>query len=400
VSELMSALDALAADDLTSFTDREKLDRTTGLAVAINRLQSEFARTVRSAEVTQAAEDDGMKTMQSWLRGHCRLSVSEAFRTVRRGRALEQLPAVAAGFAAGLITAEQVTVAAQVTRPEHVTAAAAQDVDLGQIDAALAEVAMTRQHADLGRVVHHYLSRLDPDGTEPDPTEGRRLWMSTWSDGTVTGRFQLDALGGEKVQAALEAIVQADRPKGDDRGRDQQLGDALVQLADLALGFEKLPMHRGSKPHVVVTIAAGDLFDPAVGAGAARLGFGSWFSAQQARHLACDASLTPITIDEHGVPLNEGRTKRIGSPHIRRALVVRDEHCIFAGCTAPHYWSDVHHVVHWIDGGETSVENSALLCERHHTKVHHGFTIERDPTGRWHTYRPDGTEILIPPLRV
>ena len=54
-----------------------------------------------------------------------------------------------------------------------------------------------------------------------------------------------------------------------------------------------------------------------------------------------------------------------------------------------------------MDGGETSVANSGLVCERHHTKVHHGFRIERDPGGRWHTYRPDGTEILIgPPLLV
>jgi hypothetical protein len=32
-----------------------------------------------------------------------------------------------------------------------------------------------------------------------------------------------------------------------------------------------------------------------------------------------------------------------------------------------------------------------------HTKVHHGFPVERDPGGRWRTYRPDGTEILIHP---
>ena len=56
---------------------------------------------------------------------------------------------------------------------------------------------------------------------------------------------------------------------------------------------------------------------------------------------------------------------------------------------------NVHHVLHWADGGETRLENSALLCERHHTKVHHGFSIERDPHGRWRTYRPDGTEITI-----
>ncbi len=51
--------------------------------------------------------------------------------------------------------------------------------------------------------------------------------------------------------------------------------------------------------------------------------------------------------------------------------------------------------MHWIDGGDTSLDNSALLCERHHTKVHHGFSVVRQPDGRWHTYRPDGTEILV-----
>ena len=79
---------------------------------------------------------------------------------------------------------------------------------------------------------------------------------------------------------------------------------------------------------------------------------------------------------------------------------VRDRHCVFTGCEAPAWWCEVHHVLHWGDGGETCLANSALLCERHHGKVHHGFTIVRDPDGRWHTYRPDGTEILIPePLR-
>ena len=160
------------------------------LVAARNRLDAELARSVAAADVTGAPEQhDGIKTMQSWLRGHCRLSGAEADRVVQRGRALEQLPAVAAGFADGLITAEQVTVAAQVTRPDHITAAATQQVDLPQIDGALAQVAMTRPHADLGKVVAHYLACLAPDGPEPDPTEGRRLSIATWSDGTVTGSF-------------------------------------------------------------------------------------------------------------------------------------------------------------------------------------------------------------------
>jgi len=36
-----------------------------------------------------------------------------------------------------------------------------------------------------------------------------------------------------------------------------------------------------------------------------------------------------------------------------------------------------------------------LLCERHHTKVHHGFRVERDTVVRWHSYHPDATEILL-----
>ncbi|WP_245692052.1 hypothetical protein [Geodermatophilus telluris] len=52
--------------------------------------------------------------------------------------------------------------------------------------------------------------------------------------------------------------------------------------------------------------------------------------------------------------------------------------------------------MHWLDGSETNLANSALLCERHHTKVHHGFRVERRPDGRWRTWRPDGTEIIAP----
>jgi hypothetical protein len=111
--------------------------------------------------------------------------------------------------------------------------------------------------------------------------------------------------------------------------------------------------------------------------------------------LACDGSITPVVIDEHGMPLNMGRTRRVVPPHLRKAVELCDQACVFAGCGAPKYWCDVHHLQHWIFGGETSLENSALLCERHHTKVHHGFRVERDPGGRWQTFRPDGSEILI-----
>jgi hypothetical protein len=311
---------------------------------------------------------------------------------------LEHLPAVAAGFADGAITAGQVVLAAQVAEPERLAAAAERGIDVAVIDEALAATAASAPHATVKLAVGHYLACLDPDGPEPDPTEGRSLTLSRHADGCVSLRGQLDAVGGEKLQAALESIVQAARPKGDTRTRAQQQADALVQLADNALASGDLPTLRTVKPHVIVTIGVEDLMDPATGPDAAQTGFGAMISAAKARWVACDATISRMVLDPDGLPLDVGREKRVVPPHIRRAVERRDRHCVFAGCGAPTHWCDVHHLLEWVrDQGETSLENSALLCERHHTKVHHGFRVDRPPDGRWRTYRPDGTQILIPP---
>ena len=395
MGELQSALDALVAEDVQQLGSRHQLDGIRQLLEARNRIEAQLTRRVRAAELQQAPEDDGQKSMRSWLRGHGRLGPAAAGQLVRNGRALDHLPALAAAFADGAVTAEQVAVIAPVAAADRRAAALAQGIDLSEVDQTLTAVAAERRIEQLTRVVHHYLARLDPDGPEPDPTDERSLTLATLSDGTVVLRGQLDAVGGEKLKSALESILQADRPTGDLRTRAQQHADALVQLADNQLAAGNLPFLRTVKPNVIATLPAADLHDPATGPAAATLGFGSLVSAATARMLACDGSLTPVLVDEHGTPLNVGRTKRVVPPHLRKAVELRDQACVFTGCGAPKYWCDVHHLIHWINGGETSLQNSALLCERHHTKVHHGFRVARDPGGRWRTFRPDDTEILI-----
>jgi hypothetical protein len=393
VGELQSALDVLAAEELTAQFGPQLLERLRPLLAARNRLDAEIVRTVRQCELTGAAEHDGLKTMQSWLRGHAHLAPAATSVLVRAGRALEHLPAVAAAFADGAITAAQVAVIAPIAGDDELAAVAEQGIDLGAIDESLAAVAAEEPHDRLAQVVHVYREALEPDGPEPDPTEGRRLSMVKHADGSGTGRFDLDAVGFERVQAVIESIVQANRPKGDDRTRRQQNADALVQWADNTLAAGGLPTLRTVKPHVIVTIDAEDLADPSTGPGAATTGFGAMLSAARARWLACDASVSRMVVGPDGLPLDVGRTQRVVPPHIRRAVEGRDGHCVFAGCGAPSHWCDVHHRVEWINGGATSLDNSALLCERHHTKVHHGFRVERTPDGRWRTYRPDGTQI-------
>src|SRR4051812_47222085 len=164
------------------------LDRIALLVETQNRIAAELARAVRHGELTQAPEHDGLKTMGPWLRGHCRLSPTAAAQVVRNGRALEHLPAVAAGCADGQITADQVGIIAEITRPERLAQAAEQQVDLAAVDEALAAVAATRSHADLARVVHHYLERLDQDGAEPDrPSIARCASPSTPTAASAPG---------------------------------------------------------------------------------------------------------------------------------------------------------------------------------------------------------------------
>jgi uncharacterized protein DUF222 len=147
---------------------------------------------VREAEVSGAAEVGGLKSMACWLRGHGHLSAAQAARVVHTGRALPRLPAMAAACAAGAVTAKQVGVIARVAEPGHLATAAGQDVDLAVVDALLTGVATTAPHADTAQAVHHYLDRLDGDGPEPDPTEGRRLALTRHADGSLSGRFDLD----------------------------------------------------------------------------------------------------------------------------------------------------------------------------------------------------------------
>ncbi|SFL64170.1 DUF222 domain-containing protein, partial [Geodermatophilus ruber] len=189
---LTAALEGLAGEDLFGCGAPELLDRTRALVAARNRLEAELARTVRRGELAQAPEHDGLTTMASWLRGHAHLSGVEAGRVVRNGRALEQLPALAAAHAAGRVSAEQVAVVEPITRPDNRAAAAERGVDLAEIDRVLAGLATERPHAELRMAVHRHLAWLDQDGPEPDPTEGRTLRLATHPDGHLSFRGDLD----------------------------------------------------------------------------------------------------------------------------------------------------------------------------------------------------------------
>ncbi|SCX45869.1 protein of unknown function [Klenkia marina] len=372
------------------------LARVRGLAQLANVVETALAHAVRAAENGQAAEFDGHKTIRAWLPGHLKVSPATAARLVRAGRTLEQLPTWDAAASAGRITPDQTATVAKVATPARLSAAAEMGVDArgaDGLDATFTACATGAEADALGAVVKRALDWIDPDGPEPDPTRGRELHLNR-DTGTFHGR--LDPIGFEKLHTALTAYQQAGRIQDDQRSHAHQMGDALTQLADNALAAATTPVLRGNRAHVAVTIDAEDLLDPDTVTDAARLGSGQQVSNETARHIACDSAITRVLFGEDGMPLNIGRTQRLVPAHIRRAAEARDGGCVFAACTNPTWWCDAHHVAEWVaDHGETSVENTALLCERHHTQVHHGYSVRWDPDDhRWRTHRADGTEII------
>lgn len=120
---------------------------------------------------------------------------------------------------------------------------------------------------------------------------------------------------------------------------------------------------------------------------------GRAIAVETARRLACDATLVGIVEDANGEPLSVGRRTRAISPALRRALRARDGGCRFPGCGRSRF-THGHHVVHWANGGETSVKNVLTLCTFHHTLVHEGgYSVRRLDDGSFAFFSPEGERL-------
>src|SRR5580704_7745961 len=105
------------------------------------------------------------------------------------------------------------------------------------------------------------------------------------------------------------------------------------------------------------------------------------------------------------LPLDIGYSETIPAG-IRSAVMLRDQHCQWAGrCDQPAAACEVHHVRHKANGGPTSVKDCVLLCFFHHQVVIHrwGGTLVLNPTApplRGTRTRPRCcTATARPPLR-
>jgi len=150
---------------------------------------------------------------------------------------------------------------------------------------------------------------------------------------------------------------------------------------------------RASRAH---THASADARGPAganAGAGVGWLDTGAPISPAEARRLACDAHIVPAVLGGDSQVLDLGRTRRLFTGPIRRALILRDGGCTFPGCDRPARWAEGHHLIPWANGGTTTLTNACLICRRHHRLLHN--------TSGWQArLGPDGHPEFLPPATI
>jgi len=183
-------------------------------------------------------------------------------------------------------------------------------------------------------------------------------------DGMAEYRLRLDPEGKEVLEAMLGPLS-APKPTPtcpDLRSCDQRRGEALVEICRRAAAAGgAAPVT--TKAAVFVTVNYQDLL---TGTGAGSTLGGQFLAPETIRRMACDATIIPVVLGTDSEVMDVGRARRL-TPGLLRALWLRDRGCTIPGCTAPPFWADAHHIIHWVDGGDTSLLNGALLCGRHHS---------------------------------
>jgi len=319
----------------------------------------------------------GAPSTQAWLRGACRVTGAEAAERVRIARAARDLLAdPVARVSAGALTYDHLRAVEKSAR--HLPQAQQpQAVEL------LTDLAQVGSVGDVRTAGKHLQYVLDPDGSLADTChqfDRRYLTLAPLLDGMTSLDGLLDAEAAALLTTALEPfLVPADAT--DNRTAAQRRADGLVQIIQSACDHTRLPTIGGERPHLQVVLdprgsapdsAAADA--PAAALPPGRLpqapGGPAFLHPLGVARIACDAQLTALLIDEHGVVTDLGRTRRLFSPQQRRLLAIRDRGCRFPGCDRPPAHTDAHHLISWMDGGPTDMANALLLCRHHHRAVH------------------------------
>jgi hypothetical protein len=205
-----------------------------------------------------------------------------------------------------------------------------------------------------------------------------RLSMRRRGDGSTDLKARIPDTTAGRLTAFLNAFTaprrhhQMNQTEPDEFAAlpvDRQRGIGFVALLE-NIPSTSLPRHGGTATTVMVTLDYATLLADATDAGFAITSTGQTVTAGRARRWACQAGIVPVVLGGDSEILDLGRSRRLVSEAIRKALNLRDQGCTTLGCTMPAAFCEAHHVVPWSRGGKTSLDDCKLLCPWHHHRAH------------------------------
>ncbi|MBX5486355.1 hypothetical protein MHAS_00048 [Mycolicibacterium hassiacum DSM 44199] len=264
---------------------------------------------------------------------------------------------------------------------------------LQQGQLSLDQVGVIAQHAGPGSDEHYlvlaesatvnqlrFALKLEPKPDKPRP-EPKRKFVRHVDGDWATYTIVLPIIEAAKLDTAVaahhEALVnEYKRDHGpeaaDDSDRDDadtaerppfpNLTDAFMRMVDEAWDAEIT--RRPHSQHTTVLVHLD--IDKQTG----WLHRGPLLSDADRKFLLCDATCE-VWLERRGQPIGSGRTSRVISRRLRRALEQRHPTCAVPGCNATR-GLHAHHIEHWEDGGPTELFNLVLLCPHHHRAHHRG----------------------------
>jgi hypothetical protein len=372
---------------------QELAGRIVERAQRISALHREQLSDIAAFDRTESWRGDGAISMIAWVTAQCGVSTSTARQWVRSAINLESLPCLAEGLASGELSLDLVEPLAEVASPSS--------------DAALREASTTwsvRQARELAawhRAREEAAAEANAAARAGPAREFERrtlrfndtrrsIWVAFTRDdyavakSVLVGRVAAEQRNREEDGGAAPASDPVGYVPYDQRLYDELMG--LFQMGSgsasgSASGSERARATGAAvRPRVVVHAPLELLVGCANDAVAEIAGVGP-VPAEVVRRLACDANVELAVEDREGTILNQGRARRDPTPVQRVEIDRRDKGCRFSGCSYTEF-TNVHHVVHWVDGGLTNLDNLVTLCGRHHRAVHElGWTVSGDANG-------------------
>ncbi len=377
VKQLADALDTLLGLDLAGASRDELLELARGLETQRRRLPVADHALVGELQARAVAGELACPSTAALLAGLLRVTPGEARARVRAagdlgarraltGEPLDPIfPAVAAAQAAGQISPAHAAVIRHTV--DQLPAAAAGQA--GQVEAALTGHAERLDPDQLARAARRLADCLDPDGRladERDHARRREVTLTRCRDGSarLTGRVTPGCTAvWEAVFDALAAPVPAEDGAPDPRTAGQRRHDAFEDAGRRLLSAGGLPDAGGTPATVLISMSLDQLESRL---GLASTTHGGLLSVPEALRLAAEAEVIPVVLGDGGGILGYGRARRVATPSQRQALAARDGGCSFPSCERPPGWCQAHHVIGWIDGGTTDLDNLTLVCGFHH----------------------------------